>query len=463
MAGERAHPDNTAAEDFVMPAEFEPHAAIWMGWPKEQPYADPELDTRVPIAQIISALCAHCVNVKLMCTDERGEHEVRRWLRTHGYPIADHLDFVHIDQVDIWVRDYGPIFTRNRANRLGMARFLQNQWGYATASDPVSRAMTELPERVARHLGIDHVAAADVVSEGGGRIVNGRGTLLVCRAVETERNPQLDEADLERAYRAALGVTKVIWLNSGLGEDLHAAWGPVPYRDAAGSEIHLYGPLTTGGHLDELVRFAGPREIVLAQVAPEEAARDPLGGPELRPVRGGVSHPVAGLPISPATHSASSACPCRTSHTGRFHRRTACIDGWPTWNTPRTSRRFPMAVPSTWFEGVQLCQLRGDQRSWSSRPGTGTPRRTTRPRRRWKLPTRDGTVVQINPSGNQLRGRRHPLLHAAAAGGGLRHPSARPVAILLVTGAPPCRPSGDQRRGGRSRRRPPARTALPAR
>ena len=275
MIDERAHPDG-AADDFVMPAEFEPHAAIWMGWPKEQPYSDPELDTRVPIAQIITALCSQDVDVKLMCTDARGEREVRSWLRTHGYPIADHLDFIHIDQVDIWVRDYGPIFTRNGANRLGMARFLQNQWGYATTADPVSRAMTELPERAARHLGIEHIATADVVSEGGGRIVNGRGTLLVCRAVETERNPQLDEAALERAYRTALGVTTVIWLNNGLGEDLHATWGPVPYRDAAGSEIHLYGPLTTGGHLDEFVRFAGPREIVLAQVTPEEAARDPL-------------------------------------------------------------------------------------------------------------------------------------------------------------------------------------------
>ena len=276
MSGDRLQRDTEATGDFVMPAEFEPHAAIWMGWPKGQSYADPDLDTRVPIAQIIDALCAHGIDVKLMCTDEPGEREVQRWLGSHGYPVTDRLDFVHIDQIDIWVRDYGPIFTRNRANRLGMASFLQSQWGYAATSDPVSRAMTELPERVARHLGIDHVASAEVVSEGGGRIVNGRGTLLVCRAVEAERNPQLDEATLERAYRAALGVTNVIWLNNGLGEDLHAAWGPIPYRDGDGNAIQLYGPLTTGGHLDELVRFAGPREIVLAQVTPEEAARDPL-------------------------------------------------------------------------------------------------------------------------------------------------------------------------------------------
>ena len=276
MGGDRAHPGRTAAGDFTMPAEFEPHAAIWMGWPKEQPYADPELDTRVPIAEIMAALCAHGVEVKLMCTGAVEEREARRWLTTHDHPVSDHLDFVHIDQVDIWVRDYGPIFTRNRANRLGIARFLQNQWGYAPPSDSVSRAMTDLPERVARHLGIDHLVSADVVSEGGGRIVNGQGTLLVCRAVEAERNPQLDEAALERAYHRVLGVTKVIWINNGLGEDLHATWGPIPYRDAAGKEIHLYGPATTGGHLDEMVRFAGPRQIVLAQVAPEEAARDPL-------------------------------------------------------------------------------------------------------------------------------------------------------------------------------------------
>ena len=68
-------------------------------------------------------------------------------------------------------------------------------------------------------------------------------------------------------------MTKVTWIDNGLGEDLHATWGPIPYRDAAGSEIHLYGPATTGGHLDELARFAGPREIVW----PRSPRRRPRG------------------------------------------------------------------------------------------------------------------------------------------------------------------------------------------
>ena len=360
MSGDRLQRDTEATGDFVMPAEFEPHAAIWMGWPKGQSYADPDLDTRVPIAQIIDALCAHGIDVKLMCTDEPGEREVQRWLGPHGYPVTDRLDFVHIDQIDIWVRDYGPIFTRNRANRLGMASFLQGQWGYAATSDPVSRAMTELPERVARHLGIDHVASAEVVSEGGGRIVNGRGTLLVCRAVEAERNPQLDEATLERAYRAALGVTNVIWLNNGLGEDLHAAWGPIPYRDGDGNAIQLYGPLTTGGHLDELVRFAGPREIVLAPGHSGGGRERPAGGTELRSVRGGVSYPVPDRRSVRRciSHRSSAGAGCRVPEgfAQRPHVSMAGRSGLPRARPSVSSR-----PPHPRGEGVQLCQLSGNR------------------------------------------------------------------------------------------------------
>ena len=276
MVGERLARRTAGSDEYVMPAETEPHAAIWMGWPKDQWYTDSALDTRPPIARIMAALAAHGIDVQLMCSDWAGEQDARRWLAAHGYSLTARLNFVHIDQVDIWLRDYGPTFTRNGANRLGMARFRQNQWGYAPVSDPVSAAMTRVPDLVADFVGIERVAAVDFVSEGGDRIVNGHGTMLVSRTVEGARNPGAAQADLDRGYREALGVTNVIRLDSGLGVDLHSTWGPIPYRDDSGATTLLYGPQTTGGHLDELVRFAGPREILLAQVTVDEAARDPL-------------------------------------------------------------------------------------------------------------------------------------------------------------------------------------------
>jgi len=188
--------------------------------------------------------------------EPNGERDARRWLAAHGFSLSARVNFVHVDQVDIWLRDYGPTFTRNGAGQLGMARFRQSQWGYATVSDPVSAAMTRVPDLVADYLGIERVAAVDFVSEGGDRIVNGHGTMLVSRTVEGARNPGAAQACLDRGYRAALGITNVIRLDSGLGVDLHSTWGPVPYRDRSGATILLYGPQTTGGSIRFLLGSA---------------------------------------------------------------------------------------------------------------------------------------------------------------------------------------------------------------
>ena len=261
---------------FTMPAEFEPQSAIWMGWPKFQWYEDSSLDTRKPLAEIIQILSDHQMPVQIMCTDGQGESDARAWLTSHGHNITPYMKFPHIDQVDIWMRDFGPIFLKDDAGDLAIASFLQNQWGYSTVTDPVSEAMTSVPGLVGSYLGIDNFFPASVVSEGGDRIVNGKGTLLVCRAVEFQRNPGKSRNDLEIEYRNSLGVTNVIWIGSGVHEDLHSDWGPIPYIADGGKQIALYGPQSTGGHLDELVRFSDVDQVVLADVEEREGASDPI-------------------------------------------------------------------------------------------------------------------------------------------------------------------------------------------
>jgi agmatine deiminase len=262
---------------YTMPAEFEPQSGVWMGWPKSQWYADASMDTRLPLAEVMQILQNAQVSVQLMCSDQDGENAVRTWLTNNKFTITPYLEFVHIDPVDIWQRDFGPIFLRNSNNTLAMASFLQNQWGYSTTTDPVSAAMARVPANVAFKLGIEQNIAVSVASEGGDRIVNGKGVLIVDRAVEFQRNPTLSQDDLETAYKTALGVTKIIWIDAGVREDLHSDWGPIPYYDSAKDQtLLLYGPQTTGGHLDECIRFASANEIILAQVTEDEAAKDPI-------------------------------------------------------------------------------------------------------------------------------------------------------------------------------------------
>ena len=263
--------------NWLMPGEFEAHAAVWLGWPTFQWFRDPELDTRRTIAQIACTLSEHEVPSNIMCADRAGIELAGDWMRRNGYPVSSRIRFVPIPQVDVWVRDYGPIFVLDRrSHSLAVAAFAQNQWGYSTTSGPISTAMSALPGRVAEFLGIGGVLTSGIVSEGGNRIGNGRGVLVVNRALELERNPGATQEELEAAYRQVLGAGKIIWLNAGLKEDMRAERGPIRYFNADGELIYLYNPQTTGGHVDEFCQFAGPRRIVLAQVADSEAAADPV-------------------------------------------------------------------------------------------------------------------------------------------------------------------------------------------
>ena len=276
-AGATSTGEDTRRADYAIPGEYEPHAAVWLAWPTLQWFSAPELDTRRTVAEIVQVLADRGVPVKLMCEDERGIQAARRWLARNGYSLGPGVQMLPIPAVDIWVRDYGPIFVKDPATGgLAIVSYRQNQWGYSTVNDPTSMQMTELPDRVARFLGNDLVLRARIVSEGGNRICNGDGVLLVNRTLEMQRNPGTPWKAIETAHRCSLGITKVIGLNGGLREDLQAnREAPIPYFHAD-EIIRLYGAQTTGGHADEFCQFAGPNRIVLAEVTEREAAGDPI-------------------------------------------------------------------------------------------------------------------------------------------------------------------------------------------
>lgn len=262
---------------FVVPGEYEPHAAVWLAWPTFQWFSAPELDDRRTVAEILRVLSDRGVPAKLMCEDRRGIQAAELWLARNGYSFGPGVQMLPIPAVDIWVRDYGPIFLKESAtNRLAIASYRQNQWGYSTVDDPISVQMTELPDRVAKFLGNDRVRRAEIVSEGGNRICNGDGVLLVNRTLEMQRNPGAPWKDIEAAHRSTLGVTRVIGLEGGLREDLQAnTEAPITYFHAD-EIIRLYGAQSAGGHADQFCQFAGPNRIVLAEVTEREAAADPI-------------------------------------------------------------------------------------------------------------------------------------------------------------------------------------------
>jgi agmatine deiminase len=195
------------------------------------------------------------------------------------------LTLFDVPHSDVWMRDFGPIFVRNSTSMaLKIVAFDWNMWGatyHLKGYDPTNPtdATTSYiinnfiaPERdvgptIARQLGLD-VIQAGFVSEGGNREFNGKGTLIVCEAVELQRNPHLSRDQLTDLFMRIFHLTNVIWMKNGLADDRMMWEGKLPGG--------VYNMPCTGGHVDEYVRWVDENTVLLAQVIEEEPS-SPIG------------------------------------------------------------------------------------------------------------------------------------------------------------------------------------------
>lgn len=231
-----------------MPAEWEPHQATWLAWPRNRTDWPGKFQT-IPwiYAEIVRLLAAHEL-VHLIVHDEKAQGRVAGILLRAGVGL-DRVSF-HAWPTDRgWTRDSGPIFVHGADGRLAVTNWRFNAW----AKYPDWRLDDQIPGRVAELLSLPEwqpeVALADrprhrLVLEGGSIDVDGDGVLLTteeCLLNEVQqRNPGVSREQLERAFHDYLGVDQVLWLNRGI----------------AGDDTH--------GHVDDIARFVGPATIVAA-------------------------------------------------------------------------------------------------------------------------------------------------------------------------------------------------------
>lgn len=238
-------------------AEFEEVDAIRLIWPTYD-HKEGESVEKVTLA-IIDALVKD-TKIVISFADEAVRDSAKTVL-FNSYPELTNLSFEVVPSVEIWVRDMGPIFVETENGGHAIADFNFNSWGYADTLDTASKIEEKYDKHVARMLGLP-VVSTSMISEGGNREVNGKGTLLVTETVETGRNPNLTKSQMEAEYTRLLGTKKVIWLKEGVVEDQHTFLGPLTTAEGTPA----YTVWTTNGHIDEYARFANDSTILLAQV-----------------------------------------------------------------------------------------------------------------------------------------------------------------------------------------------------
>jgi agmatine deiminase len=264
------------SDKFHMPAEWEPHEAVWLGWEK-----DSSLTYYPVIGDVITALKSH-VTVKLAFDNDSLMRTAQARLLKLGVDTSG-IRFYVLPGERYWIRDNGAAFLVNEKGQLGVADFAWNEYGrpgflkllYSGNMDSVTAALPSHKRRLARGRMDSLMAVAEgatilktnVIHEGGAIEVNGKGTLILCEATVFQRNPTLSKAALETEFKRVLGVTNIIWMKQGLADDPHQFYRRITGRYVGGG---------TGGHTDEFVRFANPNTLLLAWVDESEKDRDPL-------------------------------------------------------------------------------------------------------------------------------------------------------------------------------------------
>jgi agmatine deiminase len=219
---------------YRMPAEWVPHSATWLSWPKDPlTWPDRVPQAREVFAQMIEALTPN-EKVNLLVDSADAEDEAKKILKTKKIH-EPNLDFFRLRTTDSWIRDYGPNFLIGPGG-LAYNRWIFNAWGgkYETL-----KRDDGIPARLSSYLNLP-MFEPGIVMEGGSIEVNGEGLILTTEQclLNPNRNPHLSKGQIEGLLKDYLGGEKVLWLGEGVAGD------------------------DTDGHIDDIARFVAWDTIV---------------------------------------------------------------------------------------------------------------------------------------------------------------------------------------------------------
>ncbi|MGZ5021669.1 MAG: agmatine deiminase family protein [Chthoniobacterales bacterium] len=222
-------------QGYRMPAEWEPHAATWLSWPRREGISFPDAFDRVmpTFREMVAALVESeqvCINVS------NGAHEAEAREMLHGIA-PECITYYEIPTNEPWCRDHGPIFLTRDANpKLAIVDWGHNAWG---GKYPPFDLDDVVPTRIGEALNLP-VYDGGMILEGGSIDVNGAGACLTTESclLNPNRNPSLTREEIEQRMRDFLGVREILWLSRGTeGDD-------------------------TDGHIDNLARFVDEQTVL---------------------------------------------------------------------------------------------------------------------------------------------------------------------------------------------------------
>ncbi|MCZ8146015.1 agmatine/peptidylarginine deiminase [Flavobacterium sp.] len=230
---------------YYFPAEFAPQEALWLSWPHKEESWPGKIHTIFdPYAEFILQVASHqrvCINVADAAMQAFAEQKIKT--SAYAQTISDfanrwtRISFYHHPTNDAWCRDHGPAFLLHKSEaKKAIVDWGYNAWG---GKYPPFDLDDVIPTKIGEKLGLP-VFNPGIVMEGGSVEFNGRGTLMTTTAclLNENRNPHLNQAQIEEYLHNFYGVDHILWLGDGIiGDD-------------------------TDGHIDDITRFVNEDTVL---------------------------------------------------------------------------------------------------------------------------------------------------------------------------------------------------------
>jgi agmatine deiminase len=222
---------------YYFPAEFAPHSATWLSWPHKEASWPGKINAIYPFyAKFVKELSLNekvCINVN----NETMKVFAVKHLQD-AYVDMSQVEFFFHPTNDAWCRDHGPAFLINPD---AQQKKVIVDWNYNAWGDkyPPYDLDDVIPTLIAKHYNIP-VYYPCIIMEGGSVEFNGKGTLMTSTAclLNPNRNPQLNQEQIEQYLINYYGVEQILWIDEGIvGDD-------------------------TDGHIDDTVRFVNEDTVL---------------------------------------------------------------------------------------------------------------------------------------------------------------------------------------------------------
>ncbi len=211
---------------YTMPEESGPHEGTWLQWPHQYQYGIAYRNSLDPTWVAMTQALVTSEKVHIIAYNETEKNRIITLLNNAGIALTN-VDFKIYKTDDVWVRDNGPIYVRDKNGKLAIEDWGFNGWGNKiddlTGLLIQSNNCNVIPTKIAQDQGYALIDLnSKMIVEGGAVEIDGRGTLMATKSsvLNDNRNPGMTQEQAEAIFKKYLGVTNFIWLDGQSGLEI---------------------------------------------------------------------------------------------------------------------------------------------------------------------------------------------------------------------------------------------------